>query len=141
MFFAGERLCIFELAARFQGNGNRFRIVQLAVFTARTVEGDPFRLVSGVTRWDILVGNKPVPFFQYLTDARCAPKESQRPTVMLPPRFPSFLWSTGECDKMWVGLIGGRHILSEQASQIRQLVTRTESVFDAHAYYPYCLSS
>src|SRR6266480_7313305 len=35
-----------------------------------------------------------------------------------------------ECDKMWVGLIGDRHVVSEQASQIRQLVTGTESVFD-----------
>ena len=42
---------------------------------------------------------------------------------------------------MWVGLIGDRHIVSEQASQIRQLVTGTESVFDAHVYYPYCVSS
>ncbi len=35
---------------------------------------------------------------------------------------------------MWVGLIGGRHILSEQASQIRQVVTSVESVFDAQEY-------
>ncbi len=68
MFLAGERLCIFELAARFQGNGDRFRIVQLAVFTARMLQGDPFRLVSGVTRWGMLVCNKPVPFFQYLAE-------------------------------------------------------------------------
>ena len=43
---------------------------------------------------------------------------------------------------MWVGLIGDRHILSEQASQIWQLVTRdSDSVFDAHVDYPYCVSS
>jgi len=65
MFFAAERLCIFELAVRFQGNGDRFRIVQLAVFTARTV-GKVIHsvLASGVTRWGILACNKPVPFFQ-----------------------------------------------------------------------------
>jgi len=50
MFFAFRRETLY-LRVGSKTSGNRFRIVQLAGFTVRMVEGDPFRLVSGVTRW------------------------------------------------------------------------------------------